>query len=114
VESLVASRGDGRHVFRLSRGETRDLRSDYEAGKPPRKHQKSNALLHMGLTTWIDAEQAAEVNRLFDGRLGDRIITIMLDGDRGIWFADTLGPGHYTVWGRRDDLEDSVVEVRPV
>jgi len=114
VESLVASRGDGRRVFRLGRGETLDLRSDYEAGRPPRKHQKTNALLHMGLTTWSDANQAAEVNRLFDGRLGDRIVTITLDGDRGIWFADTLGPGHYTIWGRSSDLEDSVVEVRPV
>jgi hypothetical protein len=46
--------------------------------------------------------------------LGDHLARLVLDGGRGIWFAETLGPGHYTVWGRAHDLEEVVEEVRPV
>jgi hypothetical protein len=67
----------------------------------------------MGLSMWTTLAKAQEANERqrtpFDGAA-----EVRLDGNKGIWSARTFGPGHLTVWGRPEDLQDSLGEVHPV
>jgi hypothetical protein len=87
--------------------------SDFAADRRPIA-SRANALLAMGLSMWTSAELADEANRLVLNTPYDAVASVRLDGDRGIYWARTGPTGHYTVWGRPDQLRQSVLDVHPV
>jgi hypothetical protein len=90
------------------------LESDFAAGRPPRGPQRRNAAIHMGLSMWTSEFAARAKNDEFDGKLGDRVVRLELDGNLGIWWAQTFSPEHMTVWGRPEDLERCIRDIHPV
>jgi hypothetical protein len=114
LDSLTAYKASKEVAFRLFR--ERDglvLDSDFALNKPPRGPQ-INAPIQMGLSMWTSDEGARRKNDEFDGRLGDRIAVLELEGSLGIWWAQTFSAEHMTVWGRPDDLEECVRDIYPV
>ena len=59
----------------------------------------------------FDSEAAARSVQARFPRLGDTLAEMRIDGGCGIWFAKTLGPRHYSVWGRPGDLAAAIVSV---
>lgn len=111
---ITTLRGDGHIAYRLL--DDPELLepwvSDYEAGRRPMA-SRANVLLALGLSMWTTPEAAEEANTWF--RIPyDMVAEVRLDGDRGIWWARTPPWGHYTVWGRPDQLRDSVLDVHPL
>lgn len=110
---LFAYRGNGRPLYRLVHAAVtteEDWRSHYERGEPPRKAEIANAMDHFALSMW-DREHIHVLERLsnrFPERLGTSVAEVELNGDLGIWYAETGPEGHYTVWGRPADLQRSV------
>ena len=104
--ALDVRRGDGRTVYRLSdtsEPTEEDWQSPFARGDRPRKAQIPNVLIHLGLSMTDRPEPLLSLRRAFPN-LGDFIVDVELRGDLGVWFADTLWDGHYTVWGRPSDL----------
>jgi hypothetical protein len=107
-------RGDGHVAYRLLdyRGDLDPWLSDYAAGRYP-MDSRANALFAMGLSMWNTKEAAEDANTWL--RIPyDRVAEVRLDGDRGIWWARTGPWGHYTVWGRPDELQESVLDDYPL
>jgi hypothetical protein len=72
------------------------------------------AIIHMGLSMFDQYEQAAKLARAIP-KLGDFIATVELIPGLGTCIAKTSRPGHWTVWGRPEQLLEcvaGVVEVR--
>lgn len=113
---LTIRRGDGHLAYRLINDP--DLLdgwlSDLAANRRPAA-VRANAVLAMGLSMWSTAERAREANGWM--RLPyECVVQVRLDGDRGIWWARTIAAsaGHYTVWGRPEQLQAAVLDVQPV
>ena len=68
----------------------------------------------MGLSMWLTEEAALAKNDEFDGKLGDQIAVVELDGKLGVWWAQTFSPDHMTIWGRPEDLDRCVRDIHPV
>jgi hypothetical protein len=108
VDSFTAYRAAGQPAFRLSRGEVDpNFESDYETGRAPRGPQARSAVIHMGLSMWSSEESARAKNVEFGGRLGDHIVALELDGELGVWWAQTFSPHHMTVWGHPADASSA-------
>lgn len=115
MDSFTAYRASGEAAFRLFReAEGLNFESDFAANRPPRGAQKRSAPIHMGLSMWISEQSARAKNDEFDGKLGDRIAMLDLDGKLGVWWAQTFSPDHMTVWGRPEDLERCIRHITPV
>ncbi|HEY8630469.1 MAG TPA: hypothetical protein VIL73_08030 [Gaiellaceae bacterium] len=115
MDSFTAYRASGEAAYRVFWSHKGPgFESDYAAGKAPRGPQKRAAPIHMGLSMWITEESARAKNDEFGGKLGDRVVLIELDGNLGIWWAQTFSPDHMTVWGRPEELERCIREIHPV
>ena len=60
-------------------------------------------MLHMGVSMWKERSTAVALGIRFP-RLGEYVNEMELQGELGIWLAETSSRGHYTVWGRPSDL----------
>lgn len=103
-------RGDGRILLRLVSAAVTtedDWRSHYERGEAPRKSEISSALDHMGLSLWDRPEPLMALSNQYP-QLGKFLAEVRIDGELGVWFAETGPEGHYTVWGRPADLQRCV------
>jgi glutathione synthase/RimK-type ligase-like ATP-grasp enzyme len=112
---LLVFRGDGRTVYRLLHRlnpSEDDWRSNYERGAKPRSSEVFSALEHMALSMWADERTAMDVSTHFARKLGDFVAAVDLDGNEGIWFAETGSEGHMSVWGRPDALQRSLIVVK--
>ncbi len=87
-----------------------DWRSHYEMGAVPRKTQIESALIHMGLSMYDSDRMPALVNlaNRYGDKLGRFVVSVQMDGDLGVWLAETGSLGHFTVWGRPADLQRCV------
>ena len=87
-----------------------DFRSNYELGKPPRRYERTWAVMHVGVSVFREPEQAGELARRFPP-IGAHVAHLRLEPDRGINLASTGKiPGHYSVWGSPDQLLACVVD----
>ena len=94
MEEILTHRGRGQFAFRLFwEANGLALVSDYEGGKAPRGPQRRNSLIFMGLSAYQSAAAARAKNAEFDGKLGDHLAVVELDGDRGIWVGENFRPG---------------------
>jgi hypothetical protein len=110
---------DALELFRIVRGdrvpsvELRDsLSSNYALGRPPRRIEGRSAALHMGLSMYELASQAEQTARLFP-KIGRYIARLELGGGCGFNLAPTAQAGHWTVWGRPDQLLAAVADIYP-
>jgi hypothetical protein len=95
-------------VYRLIEGE-RPEESDFQRVRLLRA-EKGNVpeLLRLGLSHYREPEQARAVLR----RPGSRIARLRLaPGGRPIYYANTYGPGHVTVWAGVEQLLEAVQDV---
>src|SRR5690348_2714498 len=90
-------------VYRVVRGTSPQdpdmvagFHSNFQRGFDPRGAEMTNALVHMGLSTYRAVERAAGIARRWP-KIGDHVAVLRLRPDHGIWFADTGEPGHVTV-----------------
>ena len=110
---LQAHLGDGRILFRLVHSESTtedDWRSHYELGARPRKTEIESALDHMGLSMWDNPEILLRLIERPSMRkaLGEFVAEVEVKGSLGVWFAETHSEGHFTIWGRPQDLQRCV------
>lgn len=109
---LIAFRGDRRILYRLVPSSVTtedDWRSNYERGDPPRKAEIASALNHFALSMW-DQEHVGVLYDLSQRwpQLGRFVAEVEMNGELGIWYAETGPEGHFSVWGRPSDLQRSV------
>jgi len=107
-------------LFRLIQEESEDtpflfaaFRSNYELNAIPRKVEVRSAAIHMGISTVATAEVARSLAARWPA-MGPLIGRLELTPDHGFSLAQTGFPGHWTVWGRPDDLEACLVEIEHV
>jgi hypothetical protein len=114
--------GPGRAVtvFRIVRSDNRDdpvllnsFRSNYELGDEPRKVERSSAVIHMGISSYVDEGVARGTAQRWP-KLGDFVAEVRLRPDQGFNFAHTGHPLHLTVWGDPVKLKDAVVDIQSV
>jgi hypothetical protein len=107
---LVAYRGGGQVLYRLTDSRLtseEDWRSHYEQGTRPRHAEIPNAMDHMGLSVWESQDHLRALHAQFGDKIGTFIVGVEINGDLGIWLAETGPEGHYTIWGRPADLQRS-------
>jgi hypothetical protein len=107
-DQITAVPGDGKPAYRivseesLSSGDA--FRSNYDRRLRPRNAEQSSALVHFGVSMFVELARAQAMSRRFP-MLGDLIVRVDLVGDEGTWYAFTgRTAGHITVWGRPEDL----------
>lgn len=105
-------------VYRVVRTEREDdldnFRSAYQLGSPPpRRVQKQSAPIWMALSA-LRTLQAAEARALQFPKLGDHVATLDLQAGQGFAVAETIEPGHLSVWGDPFKLRAAVVDLYPV
>ena len=89
------------------------LRSHYELSQPPRKVERESAVLHMGISVFIDRDSAEGLARRWS-KLGDHTARIHLRHGQGFNYADTGSPGHLTLWGDPVKLREAIADIEPV
>jgi hypothetical protein len=89
------------------------FRSNYERGAHPRGIEVESALIHFGLSMYLEREMAAATARHWP-RLGRHLAEVELVPGTGSCWAHTGQPGHITVWGRPLQLLACVADILPV
>ena len=89
------------------------FRSNYELGSLPRGLEVESALIHLGLSMYLEPEMATATARRWP-RIGRRIAKVRLEPNNGFCYANTAQPGHITVWGRPLQLLACVADILPV
>jgi hypothetical protein len=89
------------------------LRSNYERGARPRGIEVELALIHFGLSMYLEREMAAATARHWP-RLGRHLAEVEIVPGTGSCWAYTGQPGHITVWGRPLQLLACVADILPV
>lgn len=92
------------------------FRSHYEEGCEPRRVEEQHAVLHMGLSFWLDRELAAKLARRFPW-IGGYTAYVRLAPGFGFDWLDPSGernPKHLSVWGNPETLAQFVVDIVPV
>lgn len=90
------------------------VRSNYELGRQARGPEIVAAIIHMALSMFDTLEQTEQLARALP-RIGGYIAAFELVDERGVCVARTGRAGHWSVWGRPDQLLaclDEIVEVR--
>jgi hypothetical protein len=80
------------------------MRSNYETGRPTHPADLRATVLHMAVSMFEDAEGLSPLARRRPDRVGTHVARVLLRPDRGICLADTGSPGHWSIWGFRDEL----------
>ena len=91
----------------------RAFRSHYELSEEPRRVERQSAVIHMGISTYIDERSAVETARRWP-KLGDYIARVDLEPGHGFNFALTGHPRHLTIWGDAIKLAEATSDIRPV
>ena len=90
-----------------------DFLSNAARGRPLRGPEVGRPELHTGLSMY-DSEVAARATAGRFPFLGAYLATVRISADDPVRVEQTLGEGHYTVWGAPDVLLALVVAVVPV
>jgi hypothetical protein len=89
------------------------FRSNYERNARPRGLEVELALIHFGLSMYLERGMAAATAKRWP-RLGRYLAEIRLEPGNGFCWAHTAQPGHVTVWGRPLQLLDCIADILPV
>jgi hypothetical protein len=89
------------------------LRSNYERGKAPRRHERTATVIHMGLSFYSTEFGAARTAGRFP-QIGSAVAAVRLDAGHGFNYAATGPGGHLTVWGDPVKLRLAIVAIRVV
>jgi hypothetical protein len=89
------------------------FRSNYERDVRPRGLEVELALIHFGLSMYLEREMAAATARRWP-RLGRHLAEVQLEPGNGFCWAHTAQPGHITVWGRPLQLLACIADILPV
>jgi hypothetical protein len=89
------------------------FRSNYERDARPRGLEVESALIHFGLSMYLERDMAAATARRWP-RLGRHIAEVRLEPGNGFCWAHTAQPGHVTVWGRPLQLLACIADILPV
>ncbi len=89
------------------------FRSNYERNAHPRGLEIESALIHFGLSMYLEREMAAATARRWP-RIGRYLAELRLEPGNGFCWAHTAQPGHITVWGRPLQLLAGIVDILPV
>ncbi len=89
------------------------FRSNYDLGSPPRLVEDSAAVIHMGISMYLDRRVAEETARRFR-KLGDYLARVDLRSGFGFNYAVTGHKSHLTIWGDPVKLSTAVVDVYTV
>lgn len=89
-----------------------DFASAMMLGRPPRLIERREPAAWTGLSMFDSAARAGEKAREFP-KIGAYIATVVLRDTRRVVWHKTLGPGHYTVWGRPEEFMPAVTSVEP-
>ena len=107
-------------VYRIVRSEMSgdpglvdSFRSHYELGQEPRRVERRSAVIHMGISIYLDEGVAHGMARRFP-RLGDFVARLVLKSGNGFNYARTGHPLHLTVWGDPVKLSSAIVDIDPV
>lgn len=84
--------------------------SNFASGKPPRRIEARSACVHMGLSMYERPSQAEQTARLFPV-IGGCVARLRLQPGNGFNLARTGQTGHWTVWGRPDQLVAAVADI---
>lgn len=87
--------------------------SNFASGKRPRRVERRSAVVHMGISMYELHTQAEQTARLFPV-IGRYIAEMRLSGGTGFNLAPTAQVGHWTVWGRPNQLVAAVADIYPV
>lgn len=105
-------------VFRIVRSDSPEdpvflnsLRSHYELSEEPRKVERRSAVLHMGISVYVNSNDALRTVRRWP-KLGDYVARLDLRADMGFNYAHTGPPGHLTLWGDPVKLRDATVDIK--
>lgn len=99
-------------IVRVGSPAADDFLSRMMLGFPPRRTEREQPEIWAGLSMFDSADRARARAREFPA-LGAFIATISVDARRVVT-RQTLGPGHYTVWGAPVVLLTAVMIVAPV
>jgi hypothetical protein len=88
----------------------RSFRSSYELGNRPRHIEERLAVVHMGLSMYETIGKARGTARTFP-QIGGWIARVDLMPGAGFCGARTGQPGHWTIWGRPDQLISAVADI---
>ncbi len=120
ITALEVHPGPGLTLFRIVRSDNSEdpvllnsFRSNYELGEEPRKIERSSALIHMGLSAYIEHGAANGTAQKWE-KLGDFVAELRLRTGNGFNFAHTGPPLHLTIWGDPVKLQEAVVDIQPV
>lgn len=89
------------------------FRSNYERGARPRGLEVESALVHFGLSMYLQRKMATATARRWPG-LGVHIAEFRLEPGNGFCWAHTAPPGHITVWGRPLQLLACIADILPI
>jgi hypothetical protein len=89
------------------------FRSHYELGERPRKVERRYAVIHMGISIYLD-EASARVTAQRFPRLGRFLAQLALTSGNGFNYARTGHPLHLTLWGDPIKLSNAIVGIDPV
>lgn len=89
------------------------FRSNYERGARPRGLEIESALIHFGLSMYLERRMAV-ATALRWPRLGRHIAEVRLEPDNGFYWAHTAQQGHITIWGRPLQLLSCIADILPI
>jgi hypothetical protein len=89
------------------------FRSNYELDARPRGLEVESALIHFGLSMYLEAHLAKATSRRWP-RIGRHLAVVRLEAGNGFCWAHTAQPGHITVWGRPLQLLACIADILPV
>ncbi len=105
-----------RRFYRIVRANPptlRDFTSNAGLDRPPPNQTAETPCLWSG--PWLQATQAQARNRAHDlPRLGRHIARLDIPEGGSITWEETLGRGHYTLWGPAAEIARCLVDVVPV
>jgi hypothetical protein len=107
-------------VYRIVRSDAADdpvlinsFRSNFDLGGEPRKVERESAVIHMGISVYLDRAVAAGTARR-STKLGDFVAQLHIRAGLGLNFAETGHPLHLTMWGDPIKLSQAVADITPV
>jgi hypothetical protein len=89
------------------------FRSNYELDARPRGLEVESALIHFGLSMYLEHHMAKATARRWP-RIGRHLAAVGLESSNGFCWAHTAQPGHITVWGRPLQLLACIADILPI
>lgn len=107
-------------AWRIVRAQQKDdpvflnsFRSNYELSHEPRNVERKSAVMHMGISMYLD-EAIAHLTAQRWEKLGDWVARVEIRHGNGINYAHTGHRKHLTIWGDAIKLSQAAVDISTV